>query len=246
MSKRRELEARRRQQEQSQMIKALVVIAVIVLVVVGGAIVLSTVTGGSTPGLPAVRAASKPAPPNAQPGLLAWGPPDAPIQVVEYLDYQCPACGLHARNFEPGIVEAFASSGKVRYEVKFFQIFGPESSYAAQAVLCAAEQDKAWQMHHVVFANQLPTGEKDIGNYSRGRLKEMAATIEGLNTDAFAQCLDSNRHEATVQQHAREALSRGVNSTPSFLVNGQLFTGAQSVDDFRKIFQQVAPNVIFQ
>ncbi len=227
------------------MLRALAVIAIIVVVVVGGAIVLSNATGGSTPGLPAIKTASKPTPPNAQPGALAWGPADAPIQVVEYLDYQCPACGLHARNFEPGIIEAFAASGKVRYEVKFFQIFGPESSYAAQAVLCAAEQDKAWQMHNTVFANQLPTGEKDIGNYSKSRLKEMAATIEGLDATAFGQCLDSNRHEATVQQHSAEARSRGVNSTPSFVINGQVFPGAQPVEEFRKIFQQVAPNVTF-
>ncbi|MDT9071462.1 thioredoxin domain-containing protein, partial [Escherichia coli] len=61
----------------------------------------------------------KPLPPNAAANAIAWGPEDAPIKVEEYLDYQCPACGQFAKNFEAGIIDAFAASGKVRYEVKF-------------------------------------------------------------------------------------------------------------------------------
>ncbi|MCS7088115.1 MAG: DsbA family protein [Thermoflexales bacterium] len=250
MSKRKELEARRRAEERKRMLQIAVTIIVIVLVVVGGALVLSTVSGGQQPGLPPVRAATyTETPPNAEPRALAWGPADAPIRVEEFIDYQCPACGLQARNFEPGIIAAFAASGKVRYEVKFLpfledRVGGRESRDAAQAVLCAAEQDRGWQMHYTIFANQPPSGAENVGNYSKARLKEMAATISGLDTNAFAACLDSNRYEQQVLQQRREAEQRGVDSTPTFIINGQRFPGARSADDLRQIFAQVAPQVV--
>ena len=251
MSKRRELEARRQEQQRKQTIQIAVIIAVIAIVVIGGAIILSTLSGQEqqrASNLPAVKTASKDTPPNAEPNGRAWGPADAPIKVEEYLDYQCPACGQYARNFEPGVIAAFASTGKVRYEVQFMpfledRVNGRESRDAVQAALCAAEQNKFWQMHATLFANQPITGQENIGNYSKPRLKEMAATIEGMDTAAFNACLDSNKYEQTVLQIRRDSEARGVQQTPTFFVNGQAFPGVRSAADFRQIFAQVAPNV---
>ncbi|MCS6773917.1 MAG: thioredoxin domain-containing protein [Anaerolineae bacterium] len=244
MSKRKELEARRREEERKRTIQIVVIIAGLAVFIIGGAVLLSQASGGQQPGLAPVRAAAKEAPPNAEPRSLAWGPKDAPIRVEEFIDYQCPACGIQARNFEPGIIAAFANTGKVRYEIKFLAFIGPESRDAAQAALCAAEQDKGWQMHNTLFANQPAGGRENIGNYSRQRLKEMAATIEGLDTAAFNACLDSNRYEQVVLEQQREATQRGVNSTPTLIVNGQLFAGARGAEELRQIFAQVAPGVL--
>jgi protein-disulfide isomerase len=253
MSKRRELETRRQEEEKKKWIQIAVIIGVIAIVVIGGAIALSAATGSgqaSNSSLPPVKTSVKPIPPNAEPNAIAWGPADAPIKVEEYLDYQCPACGQYARNFEGGVIDAFAASGKVRYEIRFMpfledRIGGRESRDAAQAVLCAADQNKAWQMHNTIFANQLITGEENIGNYSKPRLKEMAATIPEMDTAAFATCLDNNTHEARVREIRQEGESRGVQSTPSFFINGQLNPRVRSADDFRQAFQQIAPNVTF-
>jgi protein-disulfide isomerase len=254
MSKRRELEARRQEQQKKQTIQIAVIIAVIAIVVIGGAIVLSSVTGNQqaagNSSLPPAKTSVKPIPPNAEPNAIAWGPADAPIKVEEYLDYQCPACGQYARNFEGGVIDAFANTGKVRYEIKFMpfledRVGGRESRDAAQSVLCAADQNKAWQMHNTIFANQLITGEENIGNYSKARLKEMAATIPDMDTAAFAACIDNNKYESQVQAIRQEGEARGVNSTPSFFINGQLNPGVRSADDFRQAFQQIAPEVTF-
>ncbi len=254
MSKRKELEARRREQQRKQNIQIAVIIAVIAVVVIGGALILSAIANQEqqqlASALPPVRAAGKEAPPNAEPFGTAWGPPDAPIKVEEYLDYQCPACGRYGRDIEPAVIAAFAPTGKVRYEVKFLpfiedRVNGRESRDAAQAALCAAEQDKFWQMHATLVANQLITGRENVGNYSKARLKEMAATIPGLDVAAFNACLDANKYEQRVLDGRREAVERRVNQTPSFIVNGQLFPGARSVEEFRQIFAQVAPNVTF-
>ncbi|MFN4292548.1 MAG: DsbA family protein [Thermoflexales bacterium] len=250
MSKRKELEARRREQQRKQTIQVVVIIAAIAVIVIGGAIVLSALSGQQqqASALPPVKAASKATPANAEPNGRAWGPADAPIKVEEYLDYQCPACGQYGRNFEPAVIEAFAKTGKVRYEVNFLpfledRVGGRESRDAVQAALCAADQDKFWQMHATLFVNQLITGQENVGNYSKPRLKEMAATIEGMDTAAFNACLDSNKHEGAVLQIRRDAEARGVQQTPTFFVNGQPFPGVRSVQDFRQIFAQVAPNV---
>jgi len=252
MSKRKELEARRREQQRKQTIQVAITIAVIAVVVIGGAVILSVLSSQEQQqrmsNLPAVKAASKDVPPNAEPNGRAWGPTDAPIRVEEYLDYQCPACGQYARNFEPGVIAAFAGTGKVRYEVNFMpfledRVNGRESRDAVQAALCAAEQNKFWQMHATLFVNQPVTGQENIGNYSKPRLKEMAATIEGMDAAAFGACLDSNKHEQTVLQIRRDAEARGIRQTPTFLVNGQAFPGVRSAADFRQIFAQVAPDV---
>lgn len=249
MSKRKELEARRREQQRKQTIQIAVIIGAIAVIVIGGAVVLSALSGQQrASALPPVKAAGKTTPANAEPNGRAWGPADAPIKVEEYLDYQCPACGQYGRNFEPAVIEAFAKTGKVRYEVNFLpfledRVGGRESRDAVQAALCAADQDKFWQMHATLLVNQLITGQENVGNYSKSRLKEMAATIEGMDTAAFNACLDSNKHESTVLQIRQDAEARGVQQTPTFFVNGQPFPGVRSVQDFRQIFAQVAPNV---
>lgn len=257
MSKRRELEARRQEQQRRQTIQIAVIIGVIAVVVIGGAILLSAASGGSTPAnpsLPPAKTSTKPIPPNAEANGRAWGPKDAPITIVEYLDYQCPACGNFAKSFEQGIVEAFANTGKVRYEIRYMPFLedkvpgSRESRDPAQATLCAADQSKFWEMHNTLFVNQLITGEENTGNFSKQRLKEMAATIPGMDAAAFAACLDSNKHEQTVLQERAAGEQLGVMQTPSFLINGKLFAGdarTATPDGLKQIFAEVASGVKF-
>jgi len=252
MSKRRELEARKQDQQRKQTIQIAVIIGAIALVVIGAAVVFTTINRNpatqSGPTLPAAVASTKPLPANIDSVNRAWGPADAPIKVEEYIDYQCPACGQFARSFEPGVIEAFANSGKVRYEVKFMpfledRVNGRESRDAAQASMCAADQGKFWEMHNTLFTNQLITGQENVGNYSKVRLKQMADTVPGMEAVAFGQCLDSNKHEATVLAIRKDGEARNVQSTPSFYINGQPNANVRSADDFRKAFAQAAPNV---
>lgn len=234
MSKRRELMDRRRAQERKQTLLVLGIIAAIAVLVIGGAIALSLPKPE-----PAPVAASKPAPTNAEANARAWGPIDAPIKIEEYVDYQCPACGAFNRNFEQGVIDAFGKTGKVRYEVRGMSFIGQESVDAAQASMCAADQNKFWEMHNSIFANQ--KGENQ-GAFSRSRLKAIAAQA-GLDAGAFNTCLDSNKYADKVNQERTEGEKRGVTQTPTFFVNNKLFVGTQSADDFRRIFSEVAPNV---
>lgn len=239
MSKRREIEQERQQQQQRQTFTMLGIIAAIAVVVIGGAIILQN--NNNTQKLAPISASKDAPPTSAEANNRAWGPKDAPIQVVEWLDYQCPYCGQFNTKYEKAIREAFIPTGKVRYEVRSASFIGPESVTAAEAAMCATDQNLFWQMHDSLYLNQPKT--ENSGEWSKDRIKSIAAKISGMDANAFNQCLDSGKHTQDVKDEAVLAQTTGIRSTPSFLVNGKLRTGLLSVDDFRKVFAEVAPDV---
>jgi protein-disulfide isomerase len=250
MSKRKELESRQREESRKRTLQIAGIIAGIAIVVIGGAAFLSSRVGPLTPPevpLPAPRAVNKQAPPNAAAKAPAWGPENAPVKIEEYVDYQCPACGAQWAANEQPINQAFANTGKVRFEVKYrnlIQTFRPgstESRDAANAALCAADQDKFWQMHDLLMGNQI---DENVGQFSTTRLKTMGAFIAGLDQTAFAACIDGGTHHARVDAMDAEAQTRGVNSTPTFFVNGKILPGGgKGVNDLRQAITQIAPDV---
>lgn len=233
MSKRRDLIERRREEQRKQTTIILAILGVIVVLVFGAAIIMS-----NRPATPVVTT-TKAIPANAEVNGRAWGPADAPIKVVEWLDYQCPTCGAYSKNFEQGIEAAFSKTGKVRYEVKSLSFIGDESVDSAAAGLCAAEQNKFWEMHYTIFENQ--NGENQ-GALAKSRLKEMAAAL-GFNTGAFNSCLDSGKYTTKVQEEKAEGEAANVNQTPSFIINGKTYVGLKNASDMRKIFAEIAPDV---
>jgi protein-disulfide isomerase len=236
MSKRREEAAQQRAKERKQTLIILSVIAGLAVILIGGAVVLNM--KNTQPRALVIK--NEAAPANAEKNGRAWGPADAPIKIFSFVDSQCPGCGQYAQLYEPGVVEAFAKTGKVRYEVRTLSFIGQESVDAAKASLCAMDQDKFWQMHATLFANQV-NGE-NAGDFTKDILKEMAARL-GLDTNTFNTCLDSTKYDAQLNQDTEEASKLGINQTPTFAVNGKVFTGARNADDFRNIFKQVAPDV---
>ncbi|GAB4428947.1 MAG: thioredoxin domain-containing protein [Chloroflexi bacterium OHK40] len=183
-----------------------------------------------------------PAPPNAEPNGRAWGPADAPIQVVEYADYECESCGYFARTYEAEVIEAFAATGKVRFEIRNAPFHGEGSRNAAAAAYCAAEQNAFWPMHDTMFLNQPTIEGTGPQVFSQARLNEMAAGL-GLDTAAFGQCLGSGKYAAQVEADYAETGRVGVTGTPTFVINGQMYPAILSTDDLRRIFAKVAPDV---
>jgi len=236
MSKRREEAQQQRAKERKQTLIILSIIAALAVIVIGGAVVLNMKNTQPR----ALAIVNDPAPSGAEKNGRVWGPADAPIKIISFVDSQCPGCGQYSQHYEPGVVAAFAKTGKVRYETRTLSFIGQESVDAAKASLCAMDQDKFWQMHATIFANQVK-GE-NAGDFTKDILKEMAAKL-GLDTNAFNTCLDSTKYDQQITQDSEEATKYGVNQTPTFVVNGKLFTGARNADDFRNIFKQVAPDV---
>ncbi len=96
---------------------------------------------------------------------------------------------------------------------------GTESHYAAQAAECANQQGKFWEYHDKLF--QVWTGE-NVGTFTKPKLKQYAADLK-LDSGKFNTCLDSDATLPAVNADIAEANRLGVNSTPTFFINGKLF-----------------------
>lgn len=121
----------------------------------------------------------------------------------------------------------------MRFGYVHFAFLGQESQWAGEASECAAEQNAFWEYHEYIFDNQ---GGENRGDFSKDNLKQFAANL-GLDTAAFDECLDSGRYAGTVQGETNAARQIGVQSTPTFLINGQPVVGAQPFEVFQQVIE---------
>ena len=196
----------------------------------GAALVAAAVLIAFSPrGLPTVTVPPLQPRPYAGEGKTL-GPAAAPVVVEEYSDFQCPFCGRFARETLPQLEAAYISGGQVRFVFNHFAFLGEESVRAAEAAECAAEQGRVWDFMDTLWANQ--RGE-NRGAFADRYLKSFAGGL-GLDALSFNSCLDTRRYRAAVLQETQAGRERGVNSTPSFFVNGKLVSGAQPFEVFQQ------------
>lgn len=115
-----------------------------------------------------------------------------------------------------------------------FAFLGQESLWAGEASECAAEQDAFWVYHDRLYDSQ--SGE-NLGAFNKENLKKLAAEL-GLEPQAFNDCLDSGKYADLVQSETRSAREIGVQSTPTFLVNGRPLIGAQPFEVFQQYIEE--------
>lgn len=157
----------------------------------------------------------------------ARGPAEAPVQIVEFSDFDCPYCQRATETIER-LLEEF--TGQIRFVYKDYPLpTHPDAFKAAEAGNCAHEQGRFWELHDAMFANQ--------GALSVDELHAYAENL-GLDTDAFAECLDSGRHTATVERDMEIGDSYGVSSTPTLFLNGRAVLGAAPYDTFADIVRE--------
>jgi protein-disulfide isomerase len=206
-----------------------------VAIVVAGALILAGRDGGRG-GLPAIKAAAAEINSSIPQNGRVLGDPNAPVTVIEYGDYQCPACAQTATQIQPQLIADYVVTGKVKFEFRDFAFLdralsmgqggevtmskAGESVTTAQAASAAAAQGKFWAFHDIVYANH--NGENQ-GAYSRDRLTEIAK-LAGLDVDAFNKALDDQTYLPEVKSMYAEAVQLGINQTPSFVVNGKVMT----------------------
>jgi protein-disulfide isomerase len=152
------------------------------------------------------------------------GPEGAPITIVEFSDFQCPFCSKALASVDE-VMKAY--DGKVRLVFRHFPLeFHKQAPKAAEASMCAADQNKFWEMHDKLFANQQALMPDD--------LKKHAAEL-GLDAARFNECLDSGKHAATVTKDFEEGKKAGVTGTPAFFINGIALSGALPPEEFKSI-----------
>jgi len=155
------------------------------------------------------------------------GPADAPVTIVEFGDYQCPFCQRWHNLILPQLLAQYPN--QIRYVYRDFPLSGHAQALpAAIAANCAAEQDAFWRYHDAIFSMTYGLGDEAYRRY--------AADL-GLDSDRFAECLHNPRPRQEVLDDYRAAIRLGVQSTPTFFINGTPLIGAQPLEAFQQIIE---------
>ena len=160
-------------------------------------------------------------------GSPSKGPTAAPVEVVEFSDFQCPFC-LRAY---PTVNQVLSTYGdRVHFVYRNYPLPNhPDARPAAEAAQCAAEQGQFWPYYDRLFADQT--------KLSVDGLKQSAAAL-GLDAVRFNACVDTHKYKDRVENDIKEGNEAGVNGTPAFFINGRLLSGAQPFDAFKRVIDE--------
>jgi len=163
----------------------------------------------------------------AEAGRPSRGPAGAPVEIVEFSDFQCPFC-LRAH---PTVTQVLSTYGdRIRFVYRNYPLPNhPNAWPAAEAAACAGEQGKFWEYHDRLFDNQSKLGEAD--------LKQHAAAL-ALDTAKFDACVDSHKYKSDVDADVAAGEEAGVSGTPAFFINGRQLDGAQPFETFKRVIDE--------
>jgi protein-disulfide isomerase len=151
----------------------------------------------------------------------SMGDPQAPVIVEVFSDFQCPMCKVFADETETQIATNYVANEDVYYIYRHYPfidnaVAGKESDQAANASMCAREQDRFWDYHDILFANW--DGENQ-GSFNDKRLIAFAETL-GLDMDQFEECFSANTYKDEIDADISKANQLNVTGTPTVFVNG--------------------------
>ncbi|WP_030799671.1 DsbA family protein [Streptomyces sp. NRRL S-337] len=166
---------------------------------------------------------------------LAVGKKDAPVVLVEYADYQCSFCGRFTRETQPELIKKYVDAGTLRIEFRNFTVFGADSERAARASWAAGRQGKFWQLHDTLYAKT-----RKGAALAEDKLVELAEESGVPDLDRFRSDLKSADAGRALKKDQDEGYRLGVQSTPSFLINGRPVAGAQPTEVFAQAIEDAA------
>lgn len=161
-------------------------------------------------------------------GAPIRGNPNAPIALVKFEDFHCPYC----RRVQSTLAQLLLTYGdKVKIVHRDFPLdsIHPQARRSHEAARCAKEQGKFWEYHDILFANP-PVSTDD-------QLKALAEQA-GLDMPSFNQCLETGKYQAAVEEDVQTGLKLGLTATPSIFVDGRLLSGAQPLENFKKVIDE--------
>ncbi|MGQ0537884.1 MAG: DsbA family protein [Gemmatimonadaceae bacterium] len=160
------------------------------------------------------------------------GSADAPLEVIEYADFECPVCGQFALVTEPDIRKRLIETGQIRMRYMNYHIPSHPNTWAAShAAACAHEQGKFWEMHDAIYETQ----DRWSGFATRkpkGVFQQLAGRV-GLNRDQWEACFDSKKYEPQLQASQRDAEKRQVSGTPTFIIGTRMIAHSLAYDQFK-------------
>jgi len=161
------------------------------------------------------------------------GSDSAPVEVVEFADFECPACGSFATLTEPDVRKRLVNAGIIRYRFMDYPLSMHRNTWSAhRAAWCAGEQGKFWEMHDALFFNQ-DRWSGETTSRPAGLIADLARGT-GVNMDQFNGCVESRKYDPQIRANQQEAERRQVGSTPTFLIGNKKVASAVSYDEFKR------------
>lgn len=160
------------------------------------------------------------------------GDPTARVQVVEFSDFGCSACGQFGREVKPRLFREYVATGRVAWRMIPIRLAGYRHAAAAlKAAECAAEQGAFWKLEPFLFQEQARWQSE---RNPEPVLRELA-TAAGLRMEAWVTCFGTRRWDDPTRTHNRAARRMRVRGTPTFFVDGRPVIGALGYGDFGAI-----------
>lgn len=147
---------------------------------------------------------------------MLLGDPEAPVELIEFGDLQCPVCAAYAEEILPAIMETQVRKGEVKIDFRNLTIIGPESVTAGAAALAAGAQGRGWSFVDLFYRNQGGENSGYAGDDAFLRAVAKGAGVQNLEK------WDLERAELTAEVEAttQEAANLGFSGTPSFAIKG--------------------------
>ncbi|MEK7573576.1 MAG: thioredoxin domain-containing protein [Patescibacteria group bacterium] len=169
---------------------------------------------------------------------ITIGSPSAKVSLIEYSDFQCPACAAYHPLVNQLLTEY---EGKIYFAYRFFPLtqIHKNALISSQAGYAAYKQDKFKEMYDMLFSTQNDWAEN---NSPSDIFVEYAGKI-GLDVEKFKTDMDSEEAKSAIGKGLAEGTDIGVNSTPTFFLNNKKITTPGTYDNFKKLIEdEIAKN----
>ena len=180
--------------------------------------------------------------PNLPPAVAqgyVLGSPTAPVEIIEFADFECPACGNFATITEPDVRARLVNTGQARVRFYDFPLDIHRNTWAAShAAACANDQGKFWEMHDRLFAGQHEWNGEATRNPTK--VHRGYAQALGLDVAKWESCVDNQTHQRAIAANRDEAIRRGVGSTPTFIIGGKMVPGSLPYDEIARMVADAA------
>lgn len=160
------------------------------------------------------------------------GPETAKVTLVEYSDFECPACAQY-ESLVREVTKAFPNDMRLVYRHFPLQAAHPKAMIAAQASEAAGKQGKFWEMHDLLFDKH---GEWTVSEDVE-KLFDSYATNLGLSKEQFQKDISEASIREKINADYVSAVKFGVNGTPTFYLNGKHII-PKSLDEFKSLVQE--------
>jgi len=204
-------------------------VALVLVLILAGAGGLAYLTGRQH--APAATIVDPNLPPAVAKGYT-MGRPDAPVQILEFADFECPACGNYSVVTEPDVRKRIIEPGLARVTYYDFPLPQHKNTLvASEAAACANDQGKFWEMHDRLFQGQTDWNTEatsDPVSVMQGYAKAL-----GLDADKWRACVDARTHEREILANKAEGERRQVNQTPTFVIGNRMVPGSLTDDQIK-------------